>query len=302
MNLKVLYIVGNGFDLHHHIKSCYRDFGEYLNTVDPVLYGIVEEYFSFSDKWSNLEEALGLFDADRLLEVSSHFLRSYSDEEWSDASHHDYQYEVEKVVAALSNTLKRRFTAWAMTLQKQIADSSSSSGSLLNLDRGVRYLTFNYTSTLQQLYGVPPQNVLHIHNEAVSDESDLVLGHARNPSGMKSLNNIADLEGQDPRITEANEIIDRYFSDTYKPTKEIIAKHSAFFRSLRQVEQINVMGHSLSDVDLPYLIEIANNIAKDRVRWAVRYYRETDISGFERAMANIGIHASVTSFIPISHF
>ena len=302
MNHKVLYIVGNGFDLHHHIKSSYSDFGHYVKSADPVLYDTVEKYFSFGGNWSNLEEALGLFDADWLLEVSSHFLVSYSDEEWSDESHHDYQYEVEAVVTALSNTLKRRFTIWVMTLQKQITGSSSFSGPLLNLDRGARYLTFNYTSTLQRLYGVPPQNVLHIHNEAVSEESDLVLGHARNPGCMSSRNDIPGIEDQNIRITEANEIIDRYFSDTYKPTKEIIAKHSAFFGNLKAAEQINVMGHSLSEVDWPYLMEIANNIEIDRVRWVVSYYHKTEIPEFESLMANLGIRASLTSFISISHF
>jgi hypothetical protein len=55
MNDLVLYIVGNGFDLHHQIKSSYSDFGEYVKTVDPELYETVEEYFSFGGKWSNLE-------------------------------------------------------------------------------------------------------------------------------------------------------------------------------------------------------------------------------------------------------
>jgi hypothetical protein len=105
-----------------------------------------------------------------------------------------------------------------------------------------------------------------------------------------------------PRITEANEIIDRYFSDTYKPTREIIAKHSAFFGNLKAVGQINVMGHSLSEVDLPYLMEIANSIDKGRVRWAISYYDETSIPAFEGAMTNLGIRASLASFIPINYF
>ncbi|MEO5864588.1 MAG: bacteriophage abortive infection AbiH family protein [Nitrospiraceae bacterium] len=194
MNHKVLYIVGNGFDLHHHIKSSYFDFGHYVKSADPELYDTVEKYFSFGGKWSNLEEALGRFDADWLLEDSSNFSGSYSDEEWSDASHHDYQYEVEEVVTALSTTLKSRFTTWVTTLQ--IPDSRLFAGTLLNLDRNSRYLTFNYTCTLQRLYGVPPQNVLHIHNEAMSEESDLVLGHARDLRGTMSRNNIAILKAR----------------------------------------------------------------------------------------------------------
>ena len=300
MNHKVLYIVGNGFDLHHQIKSSYSEFGKYVKRVDSELYETFEEYFSFDDIWSDLEKYLADFDADLLLDNSSMFFVPYSDEEWSDAYHHDYQYEVDRVVTALSVTLKRRFTTWVTRLQ--IPDSRSFTGTLLNLDRNSLYLTFNYTHTLQKLYGVPPENVLHIHNEAMSEESDLVLGHARNPGGVKSRNDIPDIEDQDIRITEANEIIDRYFSATYKPTKEIIEKHSEFFSNLKAVEQINVMGHSLSDIDLPYLMEIANNIERDRVRWVISYYDKTSIPGFEGVMANLGVGVSLTSFVPISYF
>lgn len=300
MNHQILYIVGNGFDLYHHIKSRYSDFIKYVMTVDPELYDTIKEYLPHDDKWSNLEEFLGLFDADWLLETNLMFLASYSDEKWSDASHHDYQYEVDKVVTALSYTLKKRFTTWVTRLQ--IPESGSFAGTLLNLDRNSPYLTFNYTNTLQKLYGVPPQNVLHIHNEAVDEASDLVLGHARNPDSVRSRNDIADTEDQDIRITEANDIIDRYFSATYKPTKEIIEKHLAFFRNLKAVEQINVMGHSLSEVDLPYLMEIANNIDRDRVRWVISYDHETSIPVFKGTMTNLSIRASLTSFMPISQF
>lgn len=300
MNHKVLYVVGNGLDLHHRIKSSYSDFGLYVKTVDSTLYETIEEYFPIGGDWSNLEKSLADFDADHLLEDRSMFCVPYFSEEWSDAYHHDYQYEVDNVVRALSDTLKRRFKTWVATLQ--IPDSRSFTGTLLNLDRNARYLTFNYTPTLQRLYGVPPENVLHIHNEATSEESDLVLGHARNPCGVRPRNDIADIEDQDIRIIEATEIIDRYFSSTYKPTKEIIEKHSEFFRNLKAVEQINVMGHSLSEVDLPYMTEIANNTDKDRVRWVISYHDKACIPRFEGVMANLGVRASLTSFVSISYF
>ncbi|HQW20079.1 MAG TPA: AbiH family protein [Rhodocyclaceae bacterium] len=45
MNLSAaLYIIGNGFDLHHEIPSDYRDFGSYLAAVDCDTYREVEAY------------------------------------------------------------------------------------------------------------------------------------------------------------------------------------------------------------------------------------------------------------------
>lgn len=34
----VLYIIGNGFDLHHHVKSSYQAFAEWLNKNNRKLY------------------------------------------------------------------------------------------------------------------------------------------------------------------------------------------------------------------------------------------------------------------------
>jgi hypothetical protein len=40
-----LYIVGNGFDLHHGIRSSYKAFGEYLKGHDRNTYDVVERFF-----------------------------------------------------------------------------------------------------------------------------------------------------------------------------------------------------------------------------------------------------------------
>lgn len=43
---KTLYIIGNGFDLHHGIPSSYKAFGEYLRRSDAKTYEVVEKYFA----------------------------------------------------------------------------------------------------------------------------------------------------------------------------------------------------------------------------------------------------------------
>jgi hypothetical protein len=76
-----------------------------------------------------------------------------------------------------------------------------------------RFLTFNYTPTLQRLYGVPESNVLHIHGRANLPDSDLIFGHAWNPQERRSLNDRPDIAEIDTRLMEAHDIIDGYFQD-----------------------------------------------------------------------------------------
>lgn len=57
----ILYIIGNGFDLAHGIKSSYSNFREWLvvNNKDNLV-GMMDVFFSNQrDIWSGIEQALG---------------------------------------------------------------------------------------------------------------------------------------------------------------------------------------------------------------------------------------------------
>jgi len=59
--MKVLLIIGNGFDLSHGLHTCYNDFKEYLYETDSVLYDLLKNKMS-DFLWSNFEEDLGYLD------------------------------------------------------------------------------------------------------------------------------------------------------------------------------------------------------------------------------------------------
>ncbi|MBB4373742.1 hypothetical protein GGD63_006570 [Bradyrhizobium sp. cir1] len=69
---ETLYIIGNGFDLHHGIQSSYRAFGEYLKAVDHATYQVAERYFHVNAAfWREFEARLAHFDSDTLIEDAS---------------------------------------------------------------------------------------------------------------------------------------------------------------------------------------------------------------------------------------
>lgn len=120
------------------------------------------------------------------------------------------------------------------------------------LDTDAIFLTFNYTKTLREIYGVADANVLHIHGNAELPDSELILGHAWHPESCRSLNDRSDIEEIDVRLAEAHDILDEYFSKTFKPSAQIIRAHGDFFAQVSDVKEVFVLGHSLSDVDEPY--------------------------------------------------
>jgi len=123
--------------------------------------------------------------------------------------HHDYEYEVGKVVKALSVTMKARFAEWISQLP--IPEASAIEGKLIHLDPNATFLNFNYTPSLARLYSVPDANILHIHGSSKDLPENLVLGHGWSPQQKGSLNTGIDFEATDPRVMRGNEIIDQYF-------------------------------------------------------------------------------------------
>lgn len=295
---RLLYIIGNGFDLHHRIPSGYADFGRYLSRVDPSLHRLFENYFSFEGNWADFENTLAHLDVDLILDETSNYLVPYSADNWSDALHHDYQYEIDRIVGSLSEGLKKRLTEWIYQLA--IPTPSSCLVPLLDLPLDARYLSFNYTNTLQELYGISPDRITYIHNHATSHDSDLVLGHGVNPKAIASLNAGAELQEQDIRVTQANDCIDDYFSRTYKPTDRVISIHRGFFDSLSDIKRICVLGHSLSEVDWPYFSLIAEKTRTPGPYWIASYHDETKIPFMKEAFSKFGVPATSVTYAYIT--
>lgn len=288
-----LYIIGNGFDLHHEIPSDYRDFGNYLAAVDYDTYREVETYFNVDDEfWWQFEQQLAHFDTELAIDDASQFLMSYGADDWSDSGHHDYQYELKRIVIAVSSTLQERFTQWVRQLP--IPTRSSCKTVRMALDPSARYLNFNYTPTLQKTYEIPNAQILHIHGNGTNETDQLVIGHGWERAESDSLNHHIDMSEADVRIAEGNQIVDSYFSSTFKPTTKIIARNQPFFANLKPIRQVFVMGHSLAEVDYPYFAEIIRNIDRASVRWTISYHR--DLTDTQLKFSQFDIDISQASF------
>ncbi|PUA96394.1 abortive infection AbiH-like protein [Acidovorax sp. 107] len=284
-----LYVIGNGFDLWHGIPSSYARFKEYVRQRDRDLFDAVDRYLPADEDWSDLESALADIDVDSIIDDLDQFMPSYSAEDWSDAGHHDFQYEVDLVVQRLSTELRARFGEWIRSLV--IPTSGTATQHLRSIDANAAFLTFNYTSTLGDLYAVPDAHVLHIHGEARMQDSELILGHGWNPTQRRSLNDRPDIEDIDTRLMEAHDILDDYFSRTFKPSERLIREHQPFFDQLGAVETVHVLGHSLSDVDIPYVQALLRVPSVAAAHWYVACRSEQERSMKYGRLVTLGVDA-----------
>ena len=278
-----LYIIGNGFDIYHKIKSRYSDFMDYVKKQDNDMFEMLEKYFNTDELWSDFEETLAYIDTDTITDDASDFLVSYGAGDWSDAYHHDYQHEIEQALDLVTVKLRTHFTNWI--LQLEIPNSPQA-----NIDLNSTFINFNYTSTLERAYRIPYKKILYIHNKAVDGNSVLILGHCREFNDEDSFAKNND-EETDPRIAQGNVLLDDYFKETYKDTETIIKENSAFIESLSKINEVFVLGHSISPVDIKYFQIIKGKIQKNAV-WNISYHQETEKKEKIRKVSGLGVELS----------
>ena len=293
MKSRTLYVIGNGFDLWHGVPSSLAQFKQYVQATDRNVYREIEEYLPTREDWSDLELALANMDVDALIDNLGHFMGSYGAEDWSDAGHHDFQYEVQNVVERLSNGLRLQFAEWIRGLP--IPSPATARKRLAALDTRALFFSFNYTSTLSTLYGVHPERILFIHGCADLADDELVLGHAWHPQSRKSLNDRPDVEEIDTRLMEANDIIDSYFSATFKRSTELIAENREFFNALTEIEQVIVLGHSLSAVDAAYFTALIEQRSMAEAQWQVACRSPEEWPAKHVLLASLGIDPTMAT-------
>lgn len=289
-NASKLYVVGNGFDLWHGIASSYGGFRSFVKARDRKLFQTIEDYLPAGDDWADLEGALASIDIDSIVDDLCHFMASYGSDDWSDAGHHDFQYEVDGVVERLSVGLRKWFADWIRQLE--IPSGATAKNRLRTLDAEGVFLTFNYPPALREIYGVPDANVLHIHGQAAMKDEDLVLGHAWDPTTRPSLNDRPDIEDIDTRMAEANDILDRYFSATFKPSERLVQDNQQFFDALNGIKEVGVLGHSLSEVDARYFVALLNTQSVSTAKWTVACRFDSDRTKMREKLKSLGVQTS----------
>ena len=240
---KTLYIIGNGFDLHHGLDTKYQSFGLFLKEKYSLLYDNLIEYYGlptldsddddtyYDSQWADFENALANLDFEYILDENTDFLPDIASDDFRDRDLHTYQQVMEQIVDDLTEKLYKVFKEFILNV-KLPADISDKK---LNVKTDAIFLNFNYTNTLEKYYEIKGSQILYIHNRANSDEL-LILGHGTDPNEFKPKAPIPpeglskeELYEWEQRIGEdydysydsgKDELL-TYFERSHKSTKEI---------------------------------------------------------------------------------
>lgn len=309
MAVKSLYIVGNGFDRHHGMKTSYYDFAEYLRNADNHLYYLLESYInpmSEDSLWAYFEENLANMDVEAILNDNTNRLPDYASDSFRDSDRYIFPDIMQDTLEKLTKGLFERFKSFIQAVEIPAPAVLL----MLKLNREGLFFTFNYTPTLEELYQIHPANILYIHNRGSSYYNDLVLGHGISPEKLKPEDKIPPEGLSDEEEREWYETIDDYeysfntgkdtiydyFKRSFKPTRKIIEKNADYFSSLSEVVSVHVLGHSLSDVDLPYISTIKDSVSPNAI-WHVSYFSAAEKQSHFETLSNMGIaHENIKMF------
>jgi len=324
-----LYVIGNGFDLAHAMATTYGDFRKYLvqnkvGYVDKLEMdygiGISDTSDPIKDLWQDFETMLGEHNG-------------YSIGE--DDSYNDLGLECEIGKYEIAETDLNEKYHYVSLMNELLSEwiesiklSTKKTTSKLSGDDHL-FLSFNYTLLLESLYKIDRGRILHIHGSISEYDYEPVIGHGNKQIIKEMKREAVDFEYdviEDEKtgvisVTQRDGDEDRIRSIQYKhaadflealekDVQKYIVDNKAFFERLNVIDEVHIVGHSLGEVDMPYLKQIVD-ATENEVDWIMWYYKEckmTDLDvselliKYEHTLNNIGVSNSKIKFRESNNF
>lgn len=256
-----VYVIGNGFDLAHNLHTSYHHYREYIKKHADKNngWGVILEYYPEDHEfWSDAETNICKINRERFLEPKLAF----------------YFSDLDVLFAKIHESFER----FIIDNEKTIDTSQQ----LFKFDEDALYLTFNYTSVLEEVYKIPSEKIIHLHNTAGDavlrryfnlDSNEIVLGHGPNFRHYFFYSDVI-IGGDKDYIAFRNK--------TLKNTGEIIKMHNLDLRLLRiqkYVDEVVFYGFSFSPNDQEYVQKIMMCLSLPQTKYKLYYHvgeKETD--------------------------
>ena len=277
-----LYIIGNGFDIAHDIKCKYCHFGDFLADNYPDYYeSIMGGYCRSNALWKDFENELPSC-ATHIEEFGSQMGNEMREEL-------DYDPMDDMGIGRWLDDQYRFLNELPKYLRLWVESIDTKKEAVYQINKDSVFLTFNYTDTLEYVYGIDSDNIKHIHGYVKNKKEELVIGHCNQKIISYALEKKKEAETNFVDFSVSTfDRVSKYCEVTLKRTSRIIDENTDFFESLSDVDEVIIIGHSLNTVDMPYFKKVFNSIS-DNVIWKTYYFEDKDEKPFEKVLSDLGI-------------
>lgn len=334
-----LFIIGNGFDIAHDLKTSYLYFKKfvyqqaygkdklleslqsesaiklYLERLDYEILEVIDDYsipeiqmapdggdlypddeelykllyqlmgqITETEKfWSDFEEKLA--DFNKVSIDTMDFLDSDGDLNGSLMANNANELG-ETLAKYVFYSLNKLFKLWIEETysdwKDRILTKSDESRSKLLKDTVMKnfdaiFINFNYTKTLEDLYGIPEEQVFHLHGVIGGEE--FIFGH-----------------GFDDEVSDFNPLdVGAYLEEVVmrlkKPVDNVLSNYTELFEKLSSIKEIYFIGFGIRSeenwVDSPYLKAIFKQASNADIILD-SFYRFGDLKQIKSTLKNLG--------------
>lgn len=280
--MKIVYLIGNGFDVNIGLKTKYKDFYDYYLSLDKSADNEqvtkLKQALNPEDQfWSDLEIALG------------EYTINFSSLEEMELAYNDLNDRFKDFICNVEKT-KLELTKYDIgKLIKGLAHPENAlcraeKELLLNFYKNwyhtsceVRIVTFNYTSTLEQLTGFNIKNRIRLSNWILNDAYGIYLAsithiHGKSDVPILGLSNKVQIKNQ---ILRDNIEVQEYL---LKPLLNKMQGHLLDKDTVRYIEEADVIcvyGLSLGKTDSNWWNLIAQTLLTKQTRLIFFAYEES---------------------------
>jgi len=266
--MTTLYVIGNGFDLWHGLPTDYASFYSYAEDVLDEMDAYYVGRGHLGTPWHDFENCLGTYDWQLFFDEYNEV--DVMSESFRPSELYGLEDELVEKTTSHIEGLRELFQEWVRSIDV------SSAKSKVVFEPDSKFLTFNYTNTLQSVYEIAENCIFHIHG-SVAGYDELIFGHGVEIEEELELDENGDSNRS--MFTDSENPAKSPLYAFKKPVEEIIANNSQYFASLSGVSRIVVIGHSLNDIDIPYFEEIRKSTRGSK--WVVYCYRESDAQHYQ---------------------
>lgn len=301
--MKTLYLIGNGFDLAHGLDTRYSSFRTFLSKNHDGFLAQFEKMYNIEplddtepwytekaqkqweesvlkDLWKSFEEEIGNPNVDAMHDMAEALTDGMPEDGVKDTLDAYWRKEY-----GFSRDFQKYVLEWIETVDTSVATVKRKDlvGNKTDL-----FMSFNYTDTLERVYGI--NGVLHIHGGVSScTDTPPIMGH-----GNKKL---IDMYREKAKVAQEEFVeweesicnaVANYEQALYKDTGKIILDNEDFFTSLSDIDRVVCFGSSFGEVDIPYLKRI-DKAVKTTTKWEVYYHDAESCKTLKRVFEAVGI-------------
>jgi hypothetical protein len=300
-----LFIIGNGFDIAHQLETSYINFRDYL----------IEEEWEFLDRfeemygchldmdrrlaerylWKDFENNLSSFDGDNIVDsATSMELGLDGGDFYIEDTLDSYWESIYKYIYKLEDYLK----LWIKSIDINCCIRTD----LICKNNDDLFLSFNYTSLLEEIYEIQEEQILHIHGSVSETYEDLIIGHGNSDIINNYREQARSARNQfDEKKSSICNALAAYCESILKEVKSNIFFNSGFFQRLNEVNQVLVIGHSIGNVDLPYFKEIRERTNENTI-WKIYFYDDSEESTLKDKIVSIGVRPEKITMLHTAEF